>query len=231
MLRILLIDDDEATRKMIRRRLKNQYEIVDTGDPSEALALALEHKPNCILLDLSLPRFSGLELCQTFCSLSHTRSIPIFVITGRTAEEYKESCLNLGATEFFQKPIDFARLKSCLEALPADRWKGHRGDVRVQLKVSLRLTGKDGHGKDFELLTMTDEVSVEGFSCHCVLPLEEGAVVEVYQLGGVGEHQVGWARVVHTQWRDLPWQSCGFQFIEKTGEWILMEEKTGAWAL
>jgi PleD family two-component response regulator len=52
--RILVIDDDEAMRGMIRHRLQGEYEIVETGDPTEALALALEHKPDCILLDLSM---------------------------------------------------------------------------------------------------------------------------------------------------------------------------------
>jgi len=83
--RLLVIDDDEAMRGMIRHRLQRQYEIVDTGDATEALALALEHRPDCILLDLTMPFFSGLEFCQAFCSLSHTRMIPIFVITGQSA--------------------------------------------------------------------------------------------------------------------------------------------------
>jgi DNA-binding response OmpR family regulator len=229
--RILVIDDDEAMRKMIRQRLKDQCEIVDTGDATEALALALEYKPHCILLDLGLPRFSGLELCQTFCSLSHTRHIPIFVITGRSAAEHSESCLNLGASQFFQKPIDFARLRNCLESLPSEEEKEHRTDIRVQLKVLLKLTGTDVRGKDFELLTTTDEVSVDGFSCRCVLSLEEAALIEVFQLGCPEERYVGVARLMHTEWRDLPWQSCGFQFVEKTGDWILNEEKTGAWII
>ncbi len=231
MLRILVIDDDEAMRKMVRQRLKGQYEIVDTGDATEALGMALQHKPDCILLDLGLPRFSGLELCQTFCSLSHTRHIPIFVITGRSAAEHRESCLNLGASQFFQKPIDFARLRSCLKTLPDDQRTERRGDIRVQLKVLLKLTGTDAKGKEFELLTTTDEVSVDGFSCRCVLSLDQDALIEVYQLGGLGERYVGCARLIHTEWRDLPWQSCGFNFVEKTGEWILYEEKTGAWVV
>lgn len=219
--RILVIDDDDAMRKMISQRLKNQYEIIDTGDATEALGLALQHKPDCILLDLSLPRFSGLELCQTLCSLSHTRMIPIFVITGRSAAEHQESCLNLGASQFFQKPLDFARLKDCLEKLATDHRPELRGEVRVRLKVVLKLAGTDVNGKEFELLTSTDEVSVNGFSCRCSLPLEQGAIIDVFQMGSHGERHVGSARLAHTEWRDLPWQACGFEFVEKTEPWIL----------
>jgi CheY-like chemotaxis protein len=219
--RILVIDDDEAMRGMIRHRLQRHHEIIDTGDATEALALALEHKPDCILLDLSMPLFSGLELCQTFCSLSHTRMIPIFVITGQSASDHKEACLNLGAAEFFQKPLDFARLNASLAALPDKERQDRRGEVRVRLKVVLKLVGTQANGTQFELLTYTDDVSVSGFSCRCPMALKENAVIEVFQSGANGERPVGSARLVHTEWAGLPWQSCGFVFTTKEGPWIL----------
>jgi CheY-like chemotaxis protein len=221
MPRVLVIDDDDAMRKMIRQRLQGAHEILDTSDPTEALGLALEHKPDCILLDLSMPRFSGLELCQTLCSLSHTRMIPIFVISGQSAEEHKESCLNLGASEFFQKPLDFVRLKSRLDALSVEDRTERRGEVRVRLKVVLKLVGSDPNGKEFELLTYTDDVSISGFFCRCALPLEQDTVVKVFQSGSLRDRYVGSARLVHVEWPDLPWQSCGFVFVEKVDTWIL----------
>jgi CheY-like chemotaxis protein len=219
--RILVIDDDEAMRGMIRHRLQREYEIVDTGDATEALALALEYKPDCILLDLTMPLFSGLELCQTFCSLSHTRMIPIFVITGQSASDHQDACLNLGATEFFQKPVDFGRLKASLQSLPVNERKDRRGEVRVRLKVVLKLLGKEANGKEFELLTYTDDVSVSGFSCRCPMSLNEDTAVQVFQPGGAGERLVGDARLVHTEWAGLPWQACGFVFTKKKSVWIL----------
>jgi CheY-like chemotaxis protein len=219
--RILVIDDDEAMRGMIRHRLQREYEIIETGDATEALALALEHKPDCILLDLSMPLFSGLELCQTFCSLSHTRSIPIFVITGQSAQDHQAACLNLGATEFFQKPLDFNRLKANLRDIPVSDRKDRRGEVRVRLKVVLKLVGTDAEGKEFDLLTYTDDVSVGGFSCRCPLPLSVGAIVKVGQRSGTGDRLVGEARLVHTEWAGLPWQACGFAFTKKQSLWIL----------
>jgi DNA-binding response OmpR family regulator len=219
--RILLIDDDAAMRRMIRHRLERNHEIIDTGDATEALALALEHKPDCILLDLSMPLFSGLELCQTFCSLSHTRMIPIFVITGQSASDHKEACLNLGAAEFFQKPLDFQRLNDSLAKLPSKEQEVKRGEVRVQLKVALKLAGTQANGTAFELLTSTDNVSVSGFTCRCPMALKENSILEVFQVGAKGERLVGSARLVHTEWAGLPWQICGFVFTSKQGPWIL----------
>ena len=59
MPRLLIVDDDDAVRKVLRFRLKDSYEIIDTKSPEEALALALQQKPDAILLDLMMPRCSG----------------------------------------------------------------------------------------------------------------------------------------------------------------------------
>ena len=65
MNKLLIIDDDESVRKVLRFRLKDSYEITDTGSPEEALALALQTKPDAILLDLMMPKYSGFEVCRT----------------------------------------------------------------------------------------------------------------------------------------------------------------------
>ena len=84
MKKILVVDDESAMRGLFRMRLADMYDVVDTGDPEQALAIALEQKPDAILLDLMMPKFSGFELCQSFHSLSYTSHVPIYVITGES---------------------------------------------------------------------------------------------------------------------------------------------------
>jgi CheY-like chemotaxis protein len=55
MRRILVVDDDEATRELVKERLKDTRNIVCAADPTEALSLALHLQPQCILLDLLMP--------------------------------------------------------------------------------------------------------------------------------------------------------------------------------
>ena len=220
MSKILLVEDDKFTRQLLRERFEDTYEIIETGDAKEALALALQHKPDCILLDLTLPGFSGFELCQTLASLNATRLTPIFIITAKPAKEYKESCLNLGAADYFEKPVDFARLRACLDAVIKSKPTERRSQPRVGMAVILGLTGEDASGKRFEALTASDDVSAGGFLASCAVSLKTGSIVEVH-LAGKQQRYVGRARVVRVEWPDTPWQRYGFQFVENPPYWIL----------
>jgi DNA-binding response OmpR family regulator len=220
MPKLLIVDDDESMRGLLRMRLSDAYEIFDTGDPEQAIGLALEHKPDAILLDLMMPKFSGFELCQSLHSLSYTSRIPLFVISGQSGAKYKEHCEHLGAQGFFQKPVDFAELKarltSALDAKPAER----RAHVRVKMRLILRLSGTDGNGAHFDELTTTENVSAGGFLCGCKAALVKDATVDVF-LSGEHERFVGRARVARREAPGAPWQRYGFVLQEKTSEWPL----------
>ncbi len=92
MQKILVVDDDELVRNLVQEKLADCYEIVETGDPEQALGLALQHKPAAILLDLMMPSFSGFQICENLRSCSYTSRIPIFVISGQSAGSYQELC-------------------------------------------------------------------------------------------------------------------------------------------
>jgi DNA-binding response OmpR family regulator len=217
--RLLIVDDDEAIRKLFRLNLAEDYEIIDTDDPEQALALAMEHKPDAILLDMHMPKFSGFDLCRTFNSFSQTQLVPIFVVSGAMKEDEKESCAALGASGFFGKPIDFDALKARLATV-----KRHtmvpRSEVRVQIRVPVKLHGTDVDGKDFDELTTTENVSLSGFLCCCKAVLESESVVDV-SLANAGQRSVGKARCVRSDAREGESPQYAFRFIQKTGTWIL----------
>jgi DNA-binding response OmpR family regulator len=213
--KILIVDDDKAARDLLRACLSEAYEVIDTEDPEQALGLALEHKPDAILLDLMMPKFSGFELCQSFRSLSYTSMIPIFVITGESDAKYKDHCANLGAVAYFEKPLELEQLKRRLAAELQSKRSEHRAHVRVRMRLALRLRGTDASGKAFEEMTTTENVSADGFMCNCMSSLVKDAIVEVILSSG-GEHYVGRARVVRKESSGTPWQRYGFQFREKT---------------
>jgi CheY-like chemotaxis protein len=217
--RLLIVDDDAAIRRLFRLNLAEDYEIIDTEDPEQALALAMEHKPDAILLDMNMPKFSGFDLCRTFNSFSQTQLVPIFVVSGAMKESDKESCAALGAAGFFGKPIDFDALKSSLAKVKRHRMVP-RSEVRVQIRVPVKIRGTDLAGKEFEELTATENVSLSGFLCICKAALQSDSVVEVY-LTNAGDRLVGTARCVRCDLREGEPPQYAFRFIQRTGTWIL----------
>ncbi|MGB7437245.1 MAG: response regulator [Candidatus Acidiferrum sp.] len=218
--KLLLVDDDEALRRMVRLSLGDVYEIVDTGVPEEALALALEHKPDAILLDLRMPKYSGFELCRTFTSFSSTQLIPVIVVSGEAGARTKELCRDLGAVGYFEKPVDFDALNIFIAKTLENRRVERRSEVRVCLRVPLRLRGSDNRGKPFEVLTTTENVSKSGFLCACNLALDRDTVVAVF-LAGPNEACVGKARVVRSEGSETQYPRYGFRFIEQNSGWVL----------
>ena len=214
MPRILVVDDDDAYRSVVREHLAGLYQIIDTALPEDALMMAVEQEPDVILLDLSMPGLSGFELCQTFSSLSFTHKIPIFIISGQD-ERNKAFCQNLGASRYFTKPVDFVALKASLEWVFNTKKLERRRDLRVQVKIPLILKGKKTDGTDFEVRISTENVSKSGFLCASTSPLEGVKHVEVY-LFGKDNHRLGDAKLVRVADADTDHIRYGFQF---TGMW------------
>src|SRR3979411_1507739 len=139
--KVLIVDDDEALRRLMRLELADDFEVIDSGEPERGLALALEHRPDVILLDLRMPKYSGYALLQTFTSFSRTQMIPVIIVSGEAGGQTKELCKQLGAAGYFEKPIDFEALRACLSQSAKTRRTPPRTEVRVRLRVPIKLAG------------------------------------------------------------------------------------------
>src|SRR5260370_4761577 len=137
--KLLVVDDDEALRRLMHLELGETYEVIDTGEPEHGLALALEHRPDAILLDLRMPKYSGYELCQTFTSFSRTQTIPGVIVSGEAVAHTKEHCKQLGAAGYFEKPLDFAALKLFLKDVVATTRHIPRTEALVRLRAPFNL--------------------------------------------------------------------------------------------
>jgi len=220
MPRLLLIDDDDSMRLLLRSRLQSSYEILETSDPEEGIVLALQHKPDAILLDLMMPRYSGFELCQTLSSMSFTQRIPIFIVSGESAQRCQDFCRNLGAKGFFQKPVDFAVLRQELQTVIGGNHDPRWPEPRVRFRTPLKLAGIDAKGSRVDLLTVTENVTANGFLCGCQAEVREGTVLEVY-LADDGQPYVGKARVTRVESPGTRTQTCDFRFLEAPRDWVL----------
>ena len=223
--KVLIVDDDEALRRLMRLELCDAYEVIDSGEPEQGLALALEHRPDAILLDLRMPKYSGYELLQMFTSFSRTQMIPVIIVSGEAGGQNKQHCRQLGAAGYFEKPIDFDALRACLHKIAKTRKYVPRTEVRVRLRVTLKLRGTDSQGKNFEEIATTENVSLSGFLCVCAAELATNSIVEVHIVDvyatRCGEDYVGKAQIVHSDSKGAPLWHYGCRFVEKTGPWVL----------
>jgi CheY-like chemotaxis protein len=220
MRKLLAVDDDDALLRLMRLELGDTYEVIVTGEPEHGLALALEHKPDAILVDLRMPKYSGYELCQTLTSFSRTQSIPVIVVSGESGAQTIEHCRQLGAAAYFEKPVDFCALRESLCQLIKKRQDVPRSEVRVRLRVPLKLRGTDAQGNEFQEIVMTENVSLNGFLCICLADIPIHSVTEVY-MTTCGDEYVGKAEIAHTDGKLGAPHRYGCLFLEKSGPWVL----------
>jgi len=114
---ILVCDDDPSLRELVRAVLGPRYRFVEAADGAEALALAQELRPDLIVLDVMLPRLSGIEVLEALQLDDELRSIRVVVIT---AWSHSEAAAQVaGADRFVSKPFDPDDLSSAVEELLA----------------------------------------------------------------------------------------------------------------
>jgi len=222
MQRLLLVNHDDIARDRMRARLSDCFEVHEASDAEQAMAFAIEHKPNGIIIDFGMPKMSGIELCQSLRGISYTSRIPIFALVEKNGSAAHIPREDLGVTSFFEKPIDVEEIKNRLTYELEGQRPQRRAHVRIKMRTILKISGIDANGKHFDELTATENVSAGGFLCNSTTTLEEGAAVEVY-LVSEGERRVGSARVARKEKFVGTWQRYGFQFEEKTSDWVVQE--------
>ena len=105
--KILIVDDDVDLLRGLTIRLKaNNYEVVSATDAIFAVSVALEEKPDLIILDLGLPGGDGYVIMDRLGKITRTIGTPIIVLSAKDASLNKERAIKAGAQAFFQKPAD-----------------------------------------------------------------------------------------------------------------------------
>ena len=115
---VLIVDDDKGLNNILSKYLKKNYEaaeIYQAFDGFEAGIMISEHKPHLIFLDLNLPGVDGFSLCEKINSTESFGNPVVFVITSLQDEGVEERVKKLGAKEFFQKPIYFAKISEAIK--------------------------------------------------------------------------------------------------------------------
>jgi signal transduction histidine kinase len=116
--KILVVDDTEINVELLTDILKEfRYDVISANDGMEALAAVQTHKPDLILLDISMPRMDGYETCARLKSNSETEWIPIIIVTALQDLPSKIKAIESGADDFIAKPFNKIDLKARVKSL------------------------------------------------------------------------------------------------------------------
>jgi chemosensory pili system protein ChpA (sensor histidine kinase/response regulator) len=113
---VMVVDDSLTVRKITSRMLTREgYEVATAKDGVDALQQLQDMKPDCILLDVEMPRMDGFEFARNVRADAATRAIPIIMITSRTAEKHRNRATELGVNEYMGKPYQEDQLLALIK--------------------------------------------------------------------------------------------------------------------
>ena len=158
-MRVLIVEDDPALGMFLQKGLGLEgHEVALRTDGHTGLEHALEHAPDLMVLDLSLPRKDGVQVLEEM--QGRFAGTSVLVLTGRNGVEDRVKCLNLGADDCLLKPFSFSELTARCRALmrrreqfadPVLRWDGVELN-RMERRVVRGGQVVDLTGKEFALL-------------------------------------------------------------------------------
>jgi DNA-binding response OmpR family regulator len=143
MSKILIVEDEPEMAVGLRDMLElNGCEVLVTGDGEDGIRLAFEESPHLIILDVMLPKVSGLDVCRTLRANGFNH--PILLLTARSQEMDKVVGLEIGADDYITKPFSVSELLARVRAhLRREERRGSQftlrdqyefGDVRIDFK-------------------------------------------------------------------------------------------------
>ena len=145
--KILVIEDEQDIQTLLEYNLQQAgYEVVLCENGEDGLWLAIEHKPDLILLDWMFPLLSGIELLRQLRIRADTREIPVIMMTARGEEGDRLRGLDGGADDYVTKPFSPAELVARVRAILRRHSGGYDarltgGDIELDLETKRVLRG------------------------------------------------------------------------------------------
>lgn len=113
---VLYVEDNEYNRKIVRQLLsRSPYRLIEAMDGESGVELARQQRPDLILMDVQLPKMSGLDATQALKADTRTSQIPIIVITSYALSGDREKAIKAGASGYLAKPYSPRELLALIQ--------------------------------------------------------------------------------------------------------------------
>jgi DNA-binding response OmpR family regulator len=172
-MKVLLVDDDHDHIDLTTYALRREgYAVVSATDGQQALARWESERPDIVLLDVSLPKLDGIEVCRRIRQDGDT---PIIMLTSHTADDDAVRALKLGADDYITKPFSpkqlVARMDAVLRRSRSDRYTQPSGEIKVRdITIDLQSHEAVKNGEVVQLTPLE-------FRILYLLALNEGRVI------------------------------------------------------
>jgi len=122
--KIMVVDDNRDSRELVVKVLKTKgYQMVEASDGEEALEKVIIEKPDLILLDISIPKIDGFEVCRRIKSQEDFKSIPVVALTAHAMKGDREKTLGVGFEGYISKPINIRELPDQVKSYLKGKWE------------------------------------------------------------------------------------------------------------
>jgi DNA-binding response OmpR family regulator len=115
--RLLFVEDEATLREHLAEKLSDLYLVDTAGNGNEALLAVMRAKPALVVSDIVMPDMDGVELLKTLRQSPGTRAIPVLLISGRAADEYRIEGFEEGADGFLAKPYTERELRALIGSM------------------------------------------------------------------------------------------------------------------
>ncbi|GGY13991.1 response regulator [Paludibacterium paludis] len=143
--KILAVDDEPNNLQLLRQILKGSYQLVFATNARKGLEAARQHRPDLILLDISMPDMDGYQLCRELKALPETQAIPVIFVTAMESVDDEALGFDVGAVDYIQKPVSapivLRRIQTHLMLVKAR-------EVENRQREAIFMLGEAGHYND-----------------------------------------------------------------------------------
>ena len=115
--KVLIVDDEENVRRLLRRMLRNKYIVLEAKDGEVAIDIARSQRPDIILMDIMMPNIDGYTACHTIKKDPVTKTIPVVMVTAVGQELNKVLAKEMGADGYITKPFSLRDLLDTIDKL------------------------------------------------------------------------------------------------------------------